>query len=165
MRQRVLAAARESSGHHAVLYLDLDLFKSVNDGIGYVSSDAVLQEIAQRLTACVRDADTVARVGGDEFVVLLPEIIRAEDASTALLTDRCDIVVLDLGLPDADGLAVLAEMRRRGDATPVLILTARGSLKDRVTGLQSGADLVLIGLGQRISVPAHGERPVQHVVG
>jgi DNA-binding response OmpR family regulator len=68
----------------------------------------------------------------------------AEDASTALLTGRCDIVVLDLGLPDNDGLSVLAEMRRRGDATPVLILTARGSLKDRVTGLQSGADDYLV---------------------
>jgi DNA-binding response OmpR family regulator len=68
----------------------------------------------------------------------------AEDASTALLTDRCDIVVLDLGLPDADGLSVLAEMRLRGDSTPVLILTARGSLSDRVTGLQSGADDYLV---------------------
>ena len=68
----------------------------------------------------------------------------AEDAATALQTNRFDIVVLDLGLPDADGLDVLAEMRRRGDATPVLILTARGSLKDRVTGLQSGADDYLV---------------------
>src|ERR1700676_4721792 len=68
----------------------------------------------------------------------------AEDASAALRTDRCDIVVLDLGFPDADGLSGLAEMRRRGDATPVLILTARGSLKDRVTGLQSGADDYLV---------------------
>ena len=68
----------------------------------------------------------------------------AEDASTALRTGRCDIVVLDLGLPDADGLSLLAEMRRRGDATPVMILTARGSVKDRVTGLQSGADDYLV---------------------
>ncbi|HEV8032191.1 MAG TPA: response regulator transcription factor [Stellaceae bacterium] len=68
----------------------------------------------------------------------------AEDASAALLTDRCDIVVLDLGLPDGDGLSVLSEMRRRGDSTPVLILTARGSLSDRVTGLQSGADDYLV---------------------
>jgi DNA-binding response OmpR family regulator len=68
----------------------------------------------------------------------------AEDASAALLTDRCDIVVLDLGLPDGDGLSVLSEMRGRGDSTPVLILTARGSLSDRVTGLQSGADDYLV---------------------
>lgn len=68
----------------------------------------------------------------------------AEDASSALLTDRCDIVVLDLGLPDGDGLAVLSDMRRRGDSTPVLILTARGSVADRVTGLQAGADDYLV---------------------
>ena len=76
-----LGKARRSGKLLALLYLDLDLFKSVNDGIGYVSSDAVLQEVARRLTACVRDADTVARVGGDEFVVLLPEIVHAEDAA------------------------------------------------------------------------------------
>src|SRR5260370_39005677 len=64
----------------------------------------------------------------------------AEDASAALLTGRCDIVVLDLGLPDSDGLSVLAAMRSPRDATPVLILTARGSLKDRITGLQRAAD-------------------------
>jgi DNA-binding response OmpR family regulator len=68
----------------------------------------------------------------------------AGDAAAALRTSRFEIVVLDLGLPDADGLEVLAEMRRRGDATPVLILTARGGLKDRVTGLQSGADDYLV---------------------
>src|SRR5258707_11510924 len=64
----------------------------------------------------------------------------AADATAALEMSRCDVVVLDLGLPDGDGLDVLSAMRGRGDATPVLILTARGSLKDRVTGLQSGAD-------------------------
>jgi DNA-binding response OmpR family regulator len=68
----------------------------------------------------------------------------ARDASAALETGHWDIVVLDRGLPDTDGLDVLTEMRRRGDTTPVLILTAHGSLKDRVTGLQSGADDYLV---------------------
>ena len=68
----------------------------------------------------------------------------AKDASAALETGRWDIVVLDRGLPDTDGLDVLTAMRRRGDTTPVLILTAHGSLKDRVTGLQSGADDYLV---------------------
>jgi DNA-binding response OmpR family regulator len=81
-------------------------------------------------------------LAGAGFVVhVLPT---AEDATTALRTSRFEIVVLDLGLPDADGLEVLGEMRRRQDATPVLILTARGSLADRVTGLQSGADDYLV---------------------
>jgi len=68
----------------------------------------------------------------------------AADATAALRTGRCDVVILDLGLPDADGLDVLTEMRQRSDATPVLILTARWSLKDRVSGLQSGADDYLV---------------------
>jgi DNA-binding response OmpR family regulator len=68
----------------------------------------------------------------------------AETAAAALRAGRFEIVVLDLGLPDADGLDVLGEMRRHQDATPVLILTARGSLEDRVIGLQSGADDYLV---------------------
>jgi DNA-binding response OmpR family regulator len=68
----------------------------------------------------------------------------AKTAAAALRASRFEIVVLDLGLPDADGLDVLGEMRRRQDATPVLILTARGSLEDRVIGLQSGADDYLV---------------------
>jgi DNA-binding response OmpR family regulator len=68
----------------------------------------------------------------------------AADAAAALHTSRFEIVVLDLGLPDMDGLEVLGEMRRRRDPTPVLILTARGSLRDRVTGLGNGADDYLV---------------------
>ncbi len=64
----------------------------------------------------------------------------AAEAIAVLNTNRFEIVVLDLGLPDADGLEVLSEMRRRRDPTPVMILTARGSLKDRVNGLSSGPD-------------------------
>jgi two-component system response regulator TctD len=64
----------------------------------------------------------------------------AADAAAVLRTSRPDVMILDLGLPDGDGLGVLTEMRDRADATPVLILTARGSVKDRVAGLQSGAD-------------------------
>jgi two-component system, OmpR family, response regulator len=61
-------------------------------------------------------------------------------ASVALRTERFDLVLLDLGLPGRDGLTVLRELRRRKDATPVLILTARDELRDRVAGLDAGAD-------------------------
>jgi DNA-binding response OmpR family regulator len=64
----------------------------------------------------------------------------AAEAREALAIARYSAVVLDLGLPDEDGLEVLRSMRRVGDATPVLILTARSGLKDRVGGLQAGAD-------------------------
>jgi two-component system response regulator QseB len=61
-------------------------------------------------------------------------------AAQALQTDQFDLVVLDLGLPHRSGLDVLRELRARGDATPVLILTARDAVPDRVAGLDGGAD-------------------------
>src|SRR5579872_5377602 len=64
----------------------------------------------------------------------------AGEARDVLATTRYSAVVLDLGLPDDDGLSVLRELRERKDATPVLVLTARGGVHDRVTGLRSGAD-------------------------
>jgi DNA-binding response OmpR family regulator len=65
---------------------------------------------------------------------------RASDARQALSVTSYDGVVLDLGLPDEDGLPFLREMRQRNDATPVLVLTARGDVSDRVAGLNAGAD-------------------------
>ena len=68
----------------------------------------------------------------------------AEDASEALRDTRYAAVILDLGLPDRDGSAVLREMRGRKDGTPVLVLTARGGLHERIAGLQNGADDYLV---------------------
>jgi diguanylate cyclase (GGDEF)-like protein/PAS domain S-box-containing protein len=76
-----LSKARRTGRQLALLFLDLDLFKAINDGFGHPVGDEVFQEVARRLTECVRDDDTVARVGGDEFIVLLPEISKAEDAA------------------------------------------------------------------------------------
>jgi two-component system response regulator QseB len=61
-------------------------------------------------------------------------------AAAALQTERFDLVLLDLGLPERDGLEVLRAMRRRGDDTPVIIVTARDEVRDRVAGLDAGAD-------------------------
>ena len=71
-------------------------------------------------------------------------VATAGDARAALMTTRYSAVVLDLGLPDGDGLAVLLELRDRNDSIPVLVLTARGGVHDRVTGLRSGADDYLV---------------------
>lgn len=79
--EMALARARRERGRISLLYLDLDKFKQVNDSLGHVSGDHLLQEVANRLKHCVRDPDTVARIGGDEFVVLLEKVHLPEEAS------------------------------------------------------------------------------------
>lgn len=77
--QVALARAQRQGGSGALLFIDLDRFKQVNDSLGHAAGDKVLQETYRRLVACVRESDTVARFGGDEFVVLLPETSQEED--------------------------------------------------------------------------------------
>ena len=76
-----IALARRHMRKLAVLFLDLDGFKHINDSLGHPVGDKVLQSVAKRLMSCVRGADTVSRQGGDEFVVLLSEMEFAEDAA------------------------------------------------------------------------------------
>jgi diguanylate cyclase (GGDEF)-like protein/PAS domain S-box-containing protein len=84
LNDRLAEAIALSSRHQrklAVLFLDLDRFKHVNDSLGYVIGDRLLQSVGSRLSMCVRIADTVSRQGGDEFVVLLREVRHAQDAA------------------------------------------------------------------------------------
>jgi diguanylate cyclase (GGDEF)-like protein/PAS domain S-box-containing protein len=81
----------------AVIFLDLDGFKDVNDGYGHQAGDRLLQQVAHRLRAGLRRTDTIARFGGDEFVVLLPEIQEADDAcevAAALLSTMVEPFVV-----------------------------------------------------------------------
>jgi diguanylate cyclase (GGDEF)-like protein/PAS domain S-box-containing protein len=70
--QQALLAAKREGGHAAVLTMDLDRFKEVNDALGHEAGDVLLKEVAQRLSGMLRASDTVARLGGDEFGILLP---------------------------------------------------------------------------------------------
>jgi len=76
-----LAASADGSQRGAVLYVDLDHFKKVNDSVGHIAGDQLLTIVAQRLRSCVKDGDTVARLGGDEFTVILRNIASVETAS------------------------------------------------------------------------------------
>lgn len=79
---QAISLAKRDSRHFALLYLDLDRFKPVNDKLGHTAGDELLQAVAARIRREVRESDTVARVGGDEFAVILPDIARREEAET-----------------------------------------------------------------------------------
>jgi diguanylate cyclase (GGDEF)-like protein/PAS domain S-box-containing protein len=78
---QAIALASRHGKKVAVLFMDLDGFKHINDSLGHATGDKLLQSVTRRLVECVRGSDTVSRQGGDEFVVLLAEVERAEDAA------------------------------------------------------------------------------------
>jgi diguanylate cyclase (GGDEF)-like protein/PAS domain S-box-containing protein len=109
-RMRVaLARGRRSGAGCALLYLDIDRFKQVNDTLGHAAGDALLRDFAGRLRDCVRQTDTVARLGGDEFVVLL-EDLKDEAAATRV----------------AEKMLESARLPVQIDARPVAVTTSIG---------------------------------------
>jgi len=89
--QAALASSARSARHGAVLFIDLDKFKTINDVLGHGVGDQMLVQVAARIQACMRESDTVARLGGDEFVVLMPELdpeIEAASQKTAMVAEK-----------------------------------------------------------------------------
>jgi diguanylate cyclase (GGDEF)-like protein len=105
-----LHLARRRGVRVALLFIDLDAFKPVNDRFGHATGDAVLVEVARRLVACTRASDTVARLGGDEFAVLLEdvtigEVIDISDRILALLAQGTDVAGHNVSLGASIGIA------------------------------------------------------------
>jgi diguanylate cyclase (GGDEF)-like protein/PAS domain S-box-containing protein len=104
-----LARTQRQQGRLALLFVDLDKFKLVNDKYGHSAGDRLLQEVAQRLKGCVREADTVARLGGDEFVVLLENV--AERDNVKLIEEKIHATLsLEIVLSEAASLAITASI-------------------------------------------------------
>src|SRR5229473_449864 len=93
-----ISLARRHNNHIAVIFLDLDRFKYINDSLGHATGDQLLQSVSKRLLAGVRGSDTVSRQGGDEFVILLAEIAYPEDAATSAKK-----ILLSLSAPHSVG--------------------------------------------------------------
>ena len=79
LAQTITRTKRRGDSRFAVLFLDIDGFKFVNDSLGHQMGDQLLIAISRRLESCIRDGDTVARLGGDEFIVLVEDIASTED--------------------------------------------------------------------------------------
>jgi diguanylate cyclase (GGDEF)-like protein/PAS domain S-box-containing protein len=131
-----LATSVRSGQEGALMFIDLDNFKVLNDTLGHDKGDLLLQQVAQRLSACLRSIDTVARIGGDEFIVLLEQL--GEQSSTAALQT------------EAIGEKILAALNEPYDlagqrhySTPSIGMTLFGEYKDDAAELLKRADLAM----------------------
>jgi diguanylate cyclase (GGDEF)-like protein len=93
-----LNVAERQGERLGVLFIDLDGFKAVNDNLGHHAGDEVLQDVASRLAACVRSCDTVARIGGDEFVVLMENLDNAHEC--AILAEKLPTCLSWVGMAE-----------------------------------------------------------------
>jgi diguanylate cyclase (GGDEF)-like protein len=96
--QQALAASARSGRQGALLFLDLDHFKALNDSAGHDQGDLLLQLVAQRLTTCIREGDTVSRFGGDEFVIMLVDLSALPEESLPQAETVAQKILATLGL-------------------------------------------------------------------
>lgn len=98
--EQMIAQARREQGSFALVYIDLDRFKEVNDALGHTAGDELLRQAAKRIGDCLRQADTAARMGGDEFTLLLPQV--GHEFGVTRVADK---VLTSLSIPFALGAA------------------------------------------------------------
>jgi diguanylate cyclase (GGDEF)-like protein/PAS domain S-box-containing protein len=155
-----LALARRNKNKLALMFIDLDKFKPINDTYGHAVGDLVLQEAARRMATCLRDSDTIGRIGGDEFVVLLPDV-DSED-SAAMVADKIRMALNQpfevdgstLSISSSIGVALYAEhggneieLAKNADFA---MYQAKASGRDNVKVFQAG----MLGAGATQTAPA-----------
>lgn len=162
-----IAAAHRDRTALAVLFLDVDHFKQINDSVGHAAGDQLLQSISRRLVSCVRETDTVSRLGGDEFVVLLSEVALAEHAAStarkilAEMSRPHRIDHQDLHITVSVGIAVYP--RDGSDAETLLknadIALFRAKADDRNNHRLFSRDMAARPVKRTKDRPAQGARP------
>ena len=96
---QAMASSKRNHRHGALMFLDLDNFKTLNDSQGHDAGDLLLLDVAERLKSCVRETDTVARIGGDEFIVILGDLHADKTISTELAIAVAEKIRLALAIP------------------------------------------------------------------
>lgn len=135
--QQLTREARHDKHLAALLLVDLDDFKRLNDALGHERGDAVLQQVAKRLTACVRDTDTVARVGGDSFALLITHLDAAPQVATAQAEQVAHKILDALREPyqmDDDG---------HGGTASVGVTLLKGQSQEEIDSLMEQAELAM----------------------
>jgi diguanylate cyclase (GGDEF)-like protein/PAS domain S-box-containing protein len=146
--QQALAQAKRDKNRLALMYLDLDKFKPINDNLGHAIGDQILQGVATRMQGCVREVDTVARIGGDEFVVLLPIVENEQDALRVAekiryaLNQPFEIADQNLSISSSTGIAIYPEHGSNEDEltgnADIAMYYAKESGRDNVKLFQKG---------------------------
>ena len=148
-----LATAKRGKTHLALMFIDLDKFKPVNDEFGHDVGDLLLKEAAKRMQNCVRESDTVSRIGGDEFVVLLPVIEAAQDAIWVAekilhaLSQRFELAGNLISISASIGIAVYPE---HGSDERMLTKNADVAMYYAKSGGRNNAMLYRFGLGSSL---------------
>ncbi len=138
--EHAIASASRKKGRMAVLFIDIDNFKAINDNYGHKAGDLALKEVADRVLASVRHSDTVARFGGDEFVVVLSEVTAPEDAIT--FAQKISQVLAADFVSDGQGIIIRASIGgaifpEHGETSGQLIARADAAMyKVKLTGKQ-----------------------------
>lgn len=126
-----ITLARRNKLHTALLFLDLDGFKNINDSFGHKAGDQVLIEVAERLALSVREMDSIARIGGDEFIVVLTQIKMQEDAvkiAEKIIKTLTQPIVFDgqnMNIGTSIGISIYPE---HGETAEELIKQADGAM-------------------------------------
>jgi diguanylate cyclase (GGDEF)-like protein len=161
---QALSHSKRSGRCTAVLFVDLDRFKQVNDSQGHAAGDALLRTVAEQLVAILRPMDTVARIGGDEFVVLVPDVdshLHAVDIGNRLVDELCHREdEVHAGEPVAASVGIAVSVGGRGSAEILLNEADNAMYRAKSLGGRC-AEVFDAALGRQVQQRSDGQRMLQ----